>query len=341
MNPDYLLSNYDYNLPQSLIAWERGDGPSDRLLVWDRRKDEIRHLRVRDILEYLDKNVLVIFNDTRVIPARLLGVKEKTGGKVDVVLLSTEDGFEWKALIKPRMRLKPGQRILFEGAIWGVYEGGDRIRFEEKVDIPLLERIGRMPLPPYIKRVPEERDKQMYQPVYARHYGAIAAPTAGLHFDRDLLDQIERKSAGVEFVTLHVGYGTFAPIRVEDIRKHRMHREWVSVNSAIINRIHESKKAGKEILAIGTTVVRVLETIADEIYSPTGRNVEMWTDLFIYPGFEFRVVDHLFTNFHLPKSSLLILVSAFAGREKVLSIYKEAVRQKYRFFSYGDAMLIW
>ncbi len=341
MNQEYLLSSYDYHLPEELIAYERGEGPADRMLVLDKESGRIEHRKVRDLLDYVDQDVLVVFNDTKVIPARLLGVKEGTGGKVDVVLLESEDGFRWRALIKPKQRLREGQRIVFEGKLLGTYRGGDEIEFERKVDVPLLEEIGRMPLPPYIKRIPEERDKAMYQTVYARNYGAVASPTAGLHFDQGLLEEIRRRSAGVEFVTLHVGYGTFAPIKTEDIRDHRMHKEWISVRAETIQRIHQAKSEGKKILAVGTTVVRTLEAISEEVFSPSGRDVGMWTDLFIYPGFEFKVVDHLFTNFHLPKSSLLILVSAFAGRERILSAYREAVRMGYRFFSYGDAMLIW
>ncbi len=341
MNPDYLLSNYNYNLPESLIAYERGDGPSDRMLVLDRGRNEITHCQVKDILSFINENVLVVFNDTKVIPARLLGVKDRTGGKVDAVLLGTEDGIRWRALIKPRQRLKEGQRIIFEGVLSAVYIGGNEIEFEKEVDISLLEKIGRMPLPPYIKRTPREDDRFRYQTVYAQHYGAIASPTAGLHFDKFLLYEIEKVSAGVEFVTLHVGYGTFAPIKVEDIREHRMHKEWISVKAETIKKIHMAKTSGKEVLAIGTTVVRTLEAIGYEVLSPSGKDIGLWTDLFIYPGFEFKVVDHIFTNFHLPKSSLLVLVSAFVGRERLLWAYREAVSKEYRFFSYGDAMLIW
>ncbi len=338
----YDLEAYDYHLPEELIAYEPIRGKEDRLLVVDRSDGSLQDRKVGDLLDYLDRDVLVVFNDTKVIPARLLGVKRRTGGRVDALLVRPEDaeGRIWKALVKPKQRLKEGEEIIFEDRLRGYYQPPDIIRFERPVDIPLLEEIGRMPLPPYIKRVPEDRDREMYQTVYARRYGAIAAPTAGLHFTPELVEELRKRVSNVVFVTLHVGYGTFSPIKTRDIRDHEMHSEWIEVSKEAMAELITARKSGKKILAVGTTVVRTLETIVDLVEKGEARDFSGWTNIYIYPGHQFKMVDMLFTNFHLPRSSLLLLVCAFAGRDLTLRAYKHAVEKRYRFFSYGSAMLI-
>ncbi len=338
----YDLDAYDYYLPRELIAYEPLRGREDRLLVVDRDSGVFRDRKVGDLLEYINEDVVVVFNDTKVIPARLLGRKVRSGGQVDALLMHPEDGdgWVWKALVKPKQRLKEGEEIVFEDRLRGYYHPPDLIRFERPVDIPLLEEIGRMPLPPYIKRVPEDRDRQMYQTVYARRYGAIAAPTAGLHFTPEMLEELKARAGKVVFITLHVGYGTFAPIKTQDIREYRIHSEWVEVGREAMAELVEARRSGKKILAIGTTVVRTLETVAEFVEKGEVKDFSGWTDIYIYPGYRFRMVDMLFTNFHLPRSSLLLLVCAFAGRDLVLRAYRHAVEKGYRFFSYGSAMLI-
>ncbi len=339
----YRLDFYDYSLPTELIAYEPGEGTRDRLLVVDRENRKFKEGFVGSILEYLNSDTLVVFNNTKVIPARLIGIKQDTGGKVDVLLIRavSEDKRRWKALIKPLSRMKLGQRLLLEDRLKAVYQGGKIIEFEDTVDIGLLEEIGRMPLPPYIKRLPGETDKVNYQTVYARHYGAVAAPTAGLHFDHGLMQEIADMVWGICYVTLHVGYGTFSPIKSSDIREHRMHKEEFFIDRENLRLLREAISSQKRILAVGTTTVRVLETLScEDIYDMDRETIEGSTDIFIYPGYKFKFVDMLFTNFHLPKSSLLLLVCAFADRDLILRAYKYAIEQRYRFFSYGDAMLI-
>ncbi len=343
MDDIYRLDLYDYSLPIELIAYEPGEGSRDRLLVVDRGRCRFKEAIVSSILEYLDKDTVVVFNDTKVVPARLIGIKEDTGGKVDVLLIEpvSEDKKRWKALIKPLSRMKVGQRIIFEGRLEAVYQGDRIIEFKEAVDIGVLEEIGRMPLPPYIKRLPEEADKASYQTVYARHYGAVAAPTAGLHFDNRLMQEMADRVWGMCYVTLHVGYGTFSPVKSTDIRQHRMHKEKFFIDRDNLRLLREAISVGKKILAVGTTTVRVLESLSHkDIFDRDRETIEGSTDIFIYPGYEFKFVDMIFTNFHLPKSSLLLLVCAFADRDLILDAYKYAIDHRYRFFSYGDAMLI-
>ncbi len=343
--PEWDISLYDYHLPYELIALEKRNKGESKMLVLDRKDKSLSDGFVGDICSYLDKDVVVVFNNTKVIPARLIGRKE-TGGKVDLVLMNPMDSGRriWKALVK-KHRLRVGGRVFFEkrgDVVEAIYRGEGVFEFERSLDIDLLDKIGFMPIPPYIKRDPVDEDKKMYQTVFAKEYGSIAAPTAGLHFTDELIEKIRRKAADLIYVTLHVGWGTFAPVKSLDIRKHKIHKEIFSVESDAILRLRRAKGEGKRILAVGTTSVRVLETISDWILDERKQinRIESETDLFIYPGYEFKVVDILFTNFHLPKSSLLLLVCAFAGREFVLNAYKYAISKGYHFYSYGDAMLI-
>ncbi len=339
----FSLDNYDYYLPSHLIAYEPGGKETDRLLVLDRKVGKLTDRLVEDLIDYVDKDTLVVFNNTKVIPARLLGKKVPSGGRVDCLLVRPLDleKKRWVVLIKPSHRLKEGQEIIFERRLWARYLGEKIVEFDEPVTYQLLEDIGRMPLPPYIKRIPDRKDNSFYQTVYAKDYGAIASPTAGLHFTKRLLEELEKRVWKLCYVTLHIGYGTFAPIKVADIRKHKMHSEFFSVEGDVLSLLRDAHSKGRKILAIGTTVVRVLETIAESLQQENiTQKIEGWTDIYIYPGYKFKMVDMLFTNFHLPKSSLLLLVSAFAGRDNIMQAYQYAISKGYRFFSYGDAMLI-
>ncbi len=335
-----LTSDFEYDLPASSIAQEPAPRGESRLLVLDRTGPD-RHARVSDLPRLLRPGDLLVLNDTRVIPARLYG-RSAGGGKMEILLVEPLAEREWDALVKPGRRARPGARFeIGEGltaeVIDRLEDGRFRLRFSEPVE-PHLERLGHIPLPPYIHRPDTPEDRERYQTVYARRPGAVAAPTAGLHFTEDLLREIE--AAGVETarVTLHVGIGTFKPVSAERIEEHRMERERYEIGEETAEAVRRARESGRRIVAVGTTVIRTLEGAAlaggGEVRAGEGS-----TDLFITPGFRFQVVDALLTNFHLPRSTLLMLVSAFAGRERVLAAYNEAVREGYRFYSYGDAML--
>ena len=342
-----LTSDFDYALPASSIAQEPALRGESRLLVLDRTGPE-RHARVRDLPRLLRPGDLLVLNDTRVIPARLYG-RSAGGGKMEILLVEPLGEREWDALVKPGRRARPGARFeIGEGLVAEVTtkreDGRYRLRFSEPVE-PHLERLGHIPLPPYIHRPDTPEDRERYQTVYARRPGAVAAPTAGLHFTSELLREIETVGVEIARVTLHVGIGTFKPVSAERIEEHRMERERYEIGEETAEAIRRARAAGRRIVAVGTTVVRTLEGAAvaggGEVRAGSGS-----TGLFIYPdspdgpGFHFQVVDALLTNFHLPRSTLLMLVSAFAGRERVLAAYAEAVREGYRFYSYGDAMLL-
>lgn len=337
------VAEFDYDLPQALIAQTpcaRRD--ASRLLVLDRQTGVLAHRRFYEVGAYLRPGDVLIFNDTRVIPARLVGAKAETGGKVEVFLLRRKEGDAWEALVKPGKKARPGTVIAFGESlrceVLAPTEFGGRIvRFSyEGIFEEILDRLGQTPLPPYIKET--LADKERYQTVYARERGSAAAPTAGLHFTQALLGDL--KAAGVElgFLTLHVGLGTFRPVQVEEIESHVMHSEYYQVPPETAALVNAAKAEGRRVVAVGTTAIRTLESAAQAgggIAAASG-----WTDIFIYPGYDFKVVDAMLTNFHLPKSTLLMLISAFAGREKILAAYEAAIAERYRFFSFGDAMLI-
>jgi S-adenosylmethionine:tRNA ribosyltransferase-isomerase len=329
------LSDFDYELPKELIAqYPLETREKCRLMVLDRARHTIEHKTFKNIAEYLNKGDLLILNDTKVIPARLFG-KRKTGGRVEIFLLEKKNP-TCEALVRPSVRIKEGERITLESGIsaevLGRGEIGRYVRFDRPLDEVL--RSGHVPLPPYIDRADEKSDLESYQTVYAAKEGATASPTAGLHFTRELLARVKGVGVRVKNVTLHTNYGTFAPVKTEEIEKHKMHKERFEIPSDTIKAVEETKKSGGKVFAVGTTSARSLE-----YWAKTGK-ASGDNDLFIYPGFEFKVVDHLITNFHLPKSTLMLLVSAFAGRDFIMEAYRKAVEEKYRFFSYGDAMLI-
>ncbi len=336
-------SDFYYDLPQELIAQDPlEDRSSSRLLVLNRETGERRHCVFREIAEFLNPGDCLVVNNTKVIPARLMGVKEETGAGIEVLLLKRCEDNVWETLVKPGKKARPGARISFgDGLLVGevlevVEEGNRRIRFTyEGIFEEILDRLGQMPLPPYITH--QLKDKNRYQTVYARHEGS-AAPTAGLHFTPELLKEIEEKGVKLAHVTLHVGLGTFRPVKVEDVTQHHMHSEFYVVEEEQARLINETKAAGGRVICVGTTSCRTLESAAGE--NGLLRAGSGWTDIFIYPGYRFQMMDALITNFHLPESTLLMLVSAFAGKEQVMVAYEEAVRERYRFFSFGDAMLI-
>ena len=338
------LHDFYYDLPQELIAQDPlSDRSSSRLMVLDKKTGEIQHKIFKDVIDYLNPGDCLVINDTKVIPARLIGVKEDTGASIEVLLLKRHDDKVWETLVKPGKKARVGARISFgEGKLVGevidiVEEGNRLIRFEyEGIFEEVLDELGQMPLPPYITHRLEDKDR--YQTVYATHTGSAAAPTAGLHFTKELLAQIKEKGIKIARVTLHVGLGTFRPVKVENILEHHMHSEFYVIDEEAANTINETKANGGKIVSVGTTSTRTLETVADE--NGHVRACSGWTDIFIYPGYKFKVVDRLITNFHLPESTLLMLVSALYDREKILEAYKIAVEKKYRFFSFGDAMLI-
>jgi S-adenosylmethionine:tRNA ribosyltransferase-isomerase len=338
------LSDFYYDLPQELIAQDPLLKRSDsRLMVLNRKDDSIEHRHFSDILDYLNPGDCLVINDTKVIPARLMGVKEETGAAIEVLLLKRHDDRTWETLVKPGKKARPGAVISFgEGKLKGevvdiVDEGNRLIRFSyDGIFEEILDELGQMPLPPYITHKLE--DKNRYQTVYAKHDGSAAAPTAGLHFTEELLDAVKEKGVNIARVTLHVGLGTFRPVKVDNILEHHMHSEFYMIDEAAAQTINKTKESGGKIISVGTTSTRTLETVADEngrIKACSG-----WTDIFIYPGYKFKAVDSLITNFHLPESTLLMLVSALYDREKILEAYKVAVEEKYRFFSFGDAMMI-
>ena len=337
-----LLSDFDYFLPEELIAQHPCE-PRDasRLLVLDKNTGLTSHQYFYDLPSYVQAGDTLVFNDTRVIPARLIGAKAETGGKVEIFLLNRKTGDEWEALVKPGKRARAGAIITFSPELsCEVLEttdfGGRIVRFiYEGIFEEILDRLGQTPLPPYIKE--ELADKERYQTVYAKERGSAAAPTAGLHFTKDLMKKMQDKGVNLAFVTLHVGLGTFRPVNTEDITNHVMHREYYSVSPETAELINNTKQQGGKVIAIGTTSIRTLETAAKDgiLEAKSG-----WTEIFIYPGYSFQVIDAAVTNFHLPKSTLLMLISALAGQNNVLTAYQEAVSQQYRFFSFGDAMLI-
>lgn len=336
--------DFYYDLPQELIAQTPAEPrDSSRLMALDRKTGRVRHCHFYDIIDFLNPGDCLILNDSRVLPARIYGVKEGTGAHVEFLLLENKGGDTWEALCKPGKRAKEGSRFLFgnglfAGEVVGVKEDGNRlVRFEyEGVFFHLLDQVGQMPLPPYIKE--KLRDKERYQTVYSRETGSAAAPTAGLHFTPELLERIRAKGVETGFVTLHVGLGTFRPVSAENITDHKMHAEHYYMPRATAELINRTKARRGRVIAVGTTSCRTIESVAQR----EGRFRESagWTDIFIYPGYEFRGIDGLITNFHLPESTLLMLVSALAGRERVLAAYQEAVRERYRFFSFGDAMFV-
>lgn len=337
------LSDFYYELPQELIAQDPLKKRSDsRLMVLERETGAVRHRHFGDITEYLREGDCLVINDTKVIPARLIGVRE-TGASVEVLLLKRIDDKTWETLVKPGRKARIGARISFgEGRLVGevvdIVEDGNRlVRFSyEGIFEEILDVLGQMPLPPYITHKLEDRDR--YQTVYAVHTGSAAAPTAGLHFTEELLEEVRAKGVNIAKVTLHVGLGTFRPVKADNILEHHMHSEFYTVDEAAARTINATRERGGRVIAVGTTSTRTLETAADEkghIASCSG-----WTDIFLYPGYRFRATDALITNFHLPESTLLMLVSAFYDRDKILEAYQIAVREKYRFFSFGDAMLI-
>jgi S-adenosylmethionine:tRNA ribosyltransferase-isomerase len=336
-------ADFHYDLPEELIARYPSERRSDcRLLCVDGASGELAHRRFPDLLELLAPGDLLVFNDTRVIPARLHGHKA-SGGKVEMLLERPLDAHRGLAQLRSSKSPGPGTEILFEGGIRARVEGRRDALFElrflgETPLIQLLEAHGHMPLPPYIDRTDEPADRERYQTVYARRDGAVAAPTAGLHFDEPLLATLARKGVEQAFVTLHVGAGTFQPVRVDDIREHRMHSEWVEVDEAACEQVRAAKARGSRVVAVGTTGVRCLESATDERGEIAPYRGE--TDIFIHPGYAWRCVDALITNFHLPESTLLMLVASFAGFETTLAAYREAVRERYAFFSYGDAMFL-
>jgi S-adenosylmethionine:tRNA ribosyltransferase-isomerase len=337
-------SDFDFYLPEELIAQHPLEKRDEaRLMVLDKQSGNIEHKVFRDVLDYLEEGDCLVLNDTRVLPARLFGTKEGSGGKMEFLLLKRKEKDLWETLVKPGRRAQIGSRFLFgngelKAQVVDIGEEGSRIvRFEyEGIFEEVLDRLGQMPLPPYIKEKLE--DKEMYQTVYSREQGSAAAPTAGLHFTEKLLKRIEEKGVKLAFLTLHVGLGTFRPMKAENISDHVMHSEYYSLSKESADIINSCKVNGKRVIAVGTTSTRTLETIGGE--DSRVREKSGWTDIFIYPGYKFKIVDALITNFHLPKSTLLMLVSALSSRDIILNAYETAVKEKYRFFSFGDAMII-
>lgn len=338
------VKDYDYDLPEELIAQDPlEDRSSSRLMVLDRQTGDVEHRHFTDILEYLHPGDCLVINNTRVIPARLFGVKEDTQAKIEVLLLKRKENDIWETLVKPGKKAKPGTKLVFgDGLLTAevvdvVEEGNRLIQFHyDGIFEEILDQLGQMPLPPYITH--QLKDKNRYQTVYAKYDGSAAAPTAGLHFTKELLQKVKDMGVDIAEVTLHVGLGTFRPVKVENVLDHHMHSEFYMVSQEAADKINRAKESGHRVIAVGTTSTRTLEAAADE----NGRLHETsgWTEIFIYPGYQFKVIDALITNFHLPQSTLVMLVSALAGREHVLHAYEIAVKERYRFFSFGDAMLI-
>ena len=336
--------DFYYELPEELIAQDPlEDRSSSRLLVLDKESGAVSHHVFKDVIDYLNEGDCLVINDTKVLPARLIGAKVGTDAKIEVLLLKRKENNIWETLVKPGKKAKIGTKISFgDGLLMGevvdiVEEGNRLIQFTyEGIFEEILDRLGQMPLPPYITHHLE--DKNRYQTVYAEHTGSAAAPTAGLHFTPELLEKIEKKGVDIARVTLHVGLGTFRPVKEDEITDHHMHSEFFQIEEEAATKINRAKDAGKKVICVGTTSCRTVESAADE----TGhlKACSGWTEIFIYPGYQFKVLDSLITNFHLPESTLVMLVSALAGREHVLAAYEEAVKERYRFFSFGDAMLI-
>ncbi len=342
---NYTTKDFDFDLPEELIAQTPlKDRTSSRLLVVDKTTHTIEDKHFSDLLDELEEGDTLVVNNTRVLPARLYGTKEETGAHIEVLLLTNTEGDKWETLVKPAKRMKVGSVVIFgDGRLKATVveeleQGGRIIEFSyEGVFLEVLESLGEMPLPPYIKERLE--DKERYQTVYAKENGSAAAPTAGLHFTEELMQQIRNKGVNIVPVTLHVGLGTFRPVSVDSLEDHKMHSEYYNVSKETADMIEATKKSGKRVIAVGTTSIRTLETVArdnDGHVVPTSG----WTDIFISPGYEFRVVDAFVTNFHLPKSTLVMLVSAYLGREFTLEAYQHAIEERYRFFSFGDAMFV-
>ncbi len=337
-------SDFYFDLPQELIAQDPiKDRSASRLLMLNKETGAVEHHIFHEITEYLCPGDCLVLNDTKVIPARLMGVREDTGASVEVLLLKRKENDMWETLVKPGKKARPGMRLVFgdgllHAQVLEILEEGNRlIRFAyEGIFEEVLDKLGEMPLPPYITHKLE--DKNRYQTVYARYEGSAAAPTAGLHFTRQLLDEIEKKGVRIAYVTLHVGLGTFRPVKTDNILEHHMHSEYYQITKEAADQINAAKESGHRVICVGTTSCRTIESAADE----NGKLRECCgnTQIFIYPGYRFKVLDALITNFHLPESTLVMLVSALAGREKVLHAYEEAVRERYRFFSFGDAMFV-
>ena len=337
-------ADFYYDLPEELIAQDPlTDRASSKLMVLNKETGEKTHTDFHHIIDYLHEGDCLVINDTKVIPARLIGEREETGGKVEVLLLKRKENNIWETLVKPGKKARPGVRLSFgngllKAQVLEVVEEGNRlIQFEyDGIFEEILDQLGQMPLPPYITH--ELKDKNRYQTVYAKYEGSAAAPTAGLHFTKELLKQIEDMGVKIAHVTLHVGLGTFRPVKVENVLDHHMHSEFYVVEEAEAKKVNDTKAAGGRVICVGTTSCRTVESASTEdgiLQAKTG-----WTDIFIYPGYKFKILDALITNFNLPESTLVMLVSALAGRENILAAYNEAIREKYRFFSFGDAMFI-
>lgn len=337
-------ADFYFDLPQELIAQDPlEDRSSSRLMMLDRKTGEIEHHIFKEVIDYLNPGDCLVVNNTKVIPARLFGSKEGTEAKIEILLLKRKENDVWETLVKPGKKAKPGTIISFgDGLLTGevidvVEEGNRLIKFTyDGIFEEILDQLGQMPLPPYITH--QLKDKNRYQTVYAKHDGSAAAPTAGLHFTPELLEAIKAKGVNIAHVTLHVGLGTFRPVKVEDVTNHHMHSEFYIVEEDQAKLINETKQRGGKIVSVGTTSCRTLESATDDqgvLHAGSG-----WTDIFIYPGYQFKMIDRLITNFHLPESTLLMLVSALAGKDNIMAAYEEAVKERYRFFSFGDAMMI-
>ena len=335
---------FDFDLPKELIAQtplEKRD--TSRLLVLDKQTGEITHRHFTDIISYMEKGDTLVLNDTKVIPARLYGVKEETGAVIEILMLQDKGSNVWECLVKPAKRIKEGTVVSFgngklKANCTGVFDEGIR-HFKlvySGILYEILDELGEMPLPPYIHEKLENNDR--YQTVYAKNIGSAAAPTAGLHFTEELLDKIKEKGINIAYITLHVGLGTFRPVSVSDVTNHKMHSEYYMMSKETALLLNETKSRGHKIISVGTTTTRTLETIMS-LYG-TFKECSGFTDIFIYPGYEFKGIDYLITNFHLPKSTLVMLVSALAGKDNIMKAYNEAIKEKYRFFSFGDSMLI-
>ena len=337
-------SDFYYDLPSELIAQTPlVDRTSSKLMKVDRKSGEVEHSVFSDIINELNEGDCLVLNDTRVLPARLYGVKEDTGGKIEFLLLNRKEGNKWEVILKPGKRAKPGTTFVFgdgklKATVIDNINDGNRLVefFYDGIWENILDELGEMPLPPYITAHLE--DKERYQTVYSKNDGSAAAPTAGLHFTKDLLAKIEQKGVKIAYITLHVGLGTFRPVKVDDVQNHKMHSEFYVITEETAVIINNTKKSGGRIISVGTTSTRTLETVANEDGTVTAQTG--WTDIFLYPPYKFKCVDCLITNFHLPESTLLMLVSAFSSKEIIMNAYKEAVQSKYRFFSFGDAMFL-
>ena len=338
------VSDFDYYLPEELIAQtplEKRD--TSRLLVLDKETGNVEHKHFYDIIDYLEKGDTLVLNDTKVLPARLIGTKEETNAAIEILLLKNIKDDEWECLVKPARRIKIGTVVSFgngelKAECTKIFDEGIRHSklIYKGILLEILEKLGTMPLPPYIHE--QLKDQNRYQTVYAKEVGSAAAPTAGLHFTKELLDKIEKKGINIAYITLHVGLGTFRPVSVENIEDHEMHSEFYTMSKEVAKTLNETRKNGKRIISVGTTSTRTIETIMN-LYNEF-KPCSGWTNIFIYPGYKFKGIDALITNFHLPKSTLVMLVSTLAGRENILNAYKIAVDEKYRFFSFGDAMFI-